>query len=225
MKRLQVKKRDIIVAAATLIVAGGLAMGVKAIVDAEPRLPYNDRGITITWLPSSVTRWHTNIDAEAKKYNIDANLVAAIMTLESGGYSKADSGQAVGLMQITPVTASDIAAKHLKDSVTNYDLSNPKTSIEFGTAYLAYLRDTFCDHGTGPDWACVELIAAGYNGGPGAANRVYKGEGLTDTETVVYARDAFNMYREGAASKGVTYERWLERGGQDLVDKAKAESL
>jgi soluble lytic murein transglycosylase-like protein len=126
-------------------------------------------------------------------------------------------------MQITPVTATDIAAKHLKVPTTKYDLKDAKTSIEFGAAYLAYLRDTFCDHTTGPDWACVELIATGYNGGPGAANRVYKGEGLTDTETVVYARDAFNMYREGGVSKGVTYERWLERGGQTLVDKAKTE--
>lgn len=225
MKRLRVKKRDIIVAAVTLVMAGGLGMGVKAILDAQPRLPYNDRGITIKWLPTTVTRWRSTIDANAKKYNVDANLVAVIMTLESGGYSRADSGQAVGLMQITPATASDIATKHLKDSTTNYDLTDPKTSIEFGVAYLAYLRDTFCDHTTGPDWACVELIAAGYNGGPGAANRVYKGEGLTDTETVVYARDAFNMYREGAANKGVTYERWLARGGQDLIDKAKVEKL
>jgi len=218
------KKRDIIVALVTLIVAGGVTMGVKMIVDAQPRLPYSEKGITIKWLPSTVTRWRSTIDTDAKKYNIDPNLVAVIMTLESGGYSKADSGEAVGLMQITPLTAGDIAAKHLKETPASYDLTNPKTSIEFGTAYLSYLRDTFCDHATGPDWACVELIAAGYNGGPTAANKVYKGEGLTDTQTVVYARDAFNMYREGAASKGVTYERWLERGGQDLIDKAKAEN-
>ena len=225
MKRLQVKKRDIIVAAVTLLLAGGLAMGVKAIISTRPRLPYSEKGITISWLPSTVTRWKSTIEADAKKYNIDPNLVAVIMTLESGGYSKADSGEAVGLMQITSATGGDIATKFVKDDTSNYDLTNPKTSIEFGAAYLAYLRDTFCDYSTGPDWACVELIAAGYNGGPGAANKVFTGKGLTDTQTVVYARDAFNMYREGVSSKSPTYERWLERGGQDLVDKAKTEEL
>jgi len=126
-------------------------------------------------------------------------------------------------MQITPATGGDIATKFLKDTSSNYDLTNAKISIEFGTAYLAYLRDEFCDKTTGPDWACVELIAAGYNGGPGAANKVFTGKGLTDTETVVYARDAFNMFREGGQSKSPTYERWLERGGKDLVEKAKSE--
>ena len=215
--------RDVIVAVVTIVVIGGLAMGVKAIMDAQPRLPYSDKGTTISWLPSTVTRWRSTIESNAERYNVDANLVAVIMTLESGGYSKADSGEAVGVMQVTPATGGDIAAKHLKTPVTKYDLKDAKTNIEFGVAYLAYLRDEFCDHTTGPDWACVELIAAGYNGGPGAANRVYKGEGLTDTETVVYARDAFNMFREGQSSKSPTYERWLERGGQTLVDAAKDE--
>lgn len=224
MKRLRVKKRDGIIAAVTLLVAGGFAVGVKAIINAQPRLSYSEKGVTIAWLPSTVTRWKSTIEADAKKYNIDANLVAVIMTLESGGYTKADSGEAVGLMQITPATGGDIATKFAKDNISDYDLTNPTTSIEFGIAYLAYLRDEFCDDSTGPDWACVELVAAGYNGGPGAANRVYKGEGLIDTETVVYARDAFNMFREGKATKSPTYERWLERGGHDLVDKAKAEN-
>lgn len=223
MRGIRIQKRDGIVALIVLVLAGGIAMGVKTIVNARPRLPYRSAGITVSWLPSTVTRWRSTIDEEAKKYNIDANVVAIIMTLESGGYTKADSGEAVGLMQITPVTGGEIAKKHLQKPLDTYNLKDAKTSIEFGAAYLAYLRDTFCDHTTGPDWACVELVAAGYNGGPTAANSVYKGEGLTDTQTVVYARDAFNMYREGGASKSPTYERWLERGGQTLVNAAKSE--
>jgi hypothetical protein len=223
MKRLHVEKRDIIVAVATVLAMGGITMSAIALMNTRPRVPYSEKGITISWLAPTVTRWRSTIESDAKKYNIDANLVAVIMTLESGGYTKADSGEAVGLMQITPATGGDIATKFLKETQSDYDLMNPKTSIEFGTAYLAYLRDEFCDSTTGPDWACVELIAAGYNGGPGAANKVFTSKGLTDTETVVYARDAFNMYREGKSSKSPTYERWLERGGSDLVDKAKKE--
>ena len=223
MKRLRVGKRDVIVAAAAVLIVGGIAMGAKLIVDTHSRLPYSDKGITISWLSPTVDRWRSTIEVDAKRYNIDPNLIAVIMTLESGGYSKADSGQARGLMQITPATAKEIATKHLQKPVTTYDIWDPPTNIEFGVAYLAYLRGEFCDTKTGPDWVCVELIAAGYNGGPGAANSVYKQEGLTDTQTLIYSRDAFNMYREGGASKSPTYERWLERGGQTLVDKAKAE--
>ena len=224
MKRwMKIKKRDVVVAAIILLIAGGLVIFVKTIADLSPRLPNRNRVITVKWLPATVTHWQSQIESSAKKYDIDPNLIAVIMTLESGGYSKADSGQAQGLMQITPVTAKEIAAKHLKNPVAKYDIWDPVTNIEFGTAYLAYLRSEFCDLSTGPDWACVELIAAGYNGGPGAANSVYKGEGLTDTQTVIYSRDAFNMYREATASSSPTYERWLERGGQDLIDQAKKE--
>jgi len=66
------------------------------------------------------------------------------MTIESGGYSKAgSSADAQGLMQVTPPTAKDIAAKYLKKPASSYDLMDPRTSVEFGSAYLAYLRKNF----------------------------------------------------------------------------------
>lgn len=181
--------------------------------------------VTIAWAPESVVRWDDTIDEMARKYSIDPNLIAIIMTLESGGYSKAVSGAgAVGLMQITPPTAGDIARKHLKLPVTTYDLQDPKTNIEFGVAYLAYLRGLFGDPQHDPTgYNTVELIAAGYNGGPGAAKKLRDGQGLTSTETVSYSRDAANMWRERQAASSPTYTRWLERGGQNLINKAKAE--
>jgi soluble lytic murein transglycosylase len=161
----------------------------------------------------------------AKKYNIDPNFIAIIMTMESGGYSKAKSNDnAQGLMQITPPTAQDISTKFLKTPVTQYNLFDPNTSIEFGAAYLAYLRDQFGTAQQGPDWnATAELVAAGYNGGPGAANSLEQGKGLLDTQTVVYSRDAFNMWRERHASSSPTFDRWKERGGSNLLNLALAE--
>src|SRR6185437_8643165 len=105
----------------------------------------------------------------AKRYNIDANFIAIIMTMESGGYSKADSGEAQGLMQITPATAHDIATRYLKKPVSTYNLLDPQTSIEFGAAYLAELRGIYGEVDQGPSWMyTVELVAAAYNGGFGA---------------------------------------------------------
>ncbi len=179
--------------------------------------------ITIPWAPDTVKHWHTQIEAMAKRYNVDPNVLAIIMTMESGGYAKANSGEAQGLMQITPLTAKDIASKYLKTPVKSYNIWDPNTNIEFGAAYLAKLRDIFGSYTQGPTWDhTVELIAAGYNGGPGAANSLEKGEGLTDVQTVVYSRDAFNMWRERKAKDSPTFDRWKERGGQTLLDQAKA---
>ncbi len=95
---------------------------------------------------------------------------------------------------------------------------------EFGTAYLAYLRKEFGMAKQDPDWnSTVELVAAGYNGGPGAANSLFKGLGLRDTQTLAYSRDAFNMWRERRAGNSPTFDRWQERGGSTLIEKAQAE--
>jgi soluble lytic murein transglycosylase-like protein len=184
------------------------------------------KAVTSPWFPATVKRWQAPIGEMAAKYQVDPNLIAIIMTLESGGNPKAQSeAGAKGLMQITDPTAKEIAAKFLKQPLSTYNLEDPATNIEFGTAYLGYLRDTFGGWEQGPSWDyTVELVAAGYNGGPSAANSVFKGEGLTDTQTVVYSRDAFNMWRERFAKKSPTYDRWLLRGGQQLIDAAKADN-
>lgn len=178
--------------------------------------------ITIPWVPSTVKRWEAPIVEMSAKYNIDPDLLAIIMTLESGGYSKASSeAGAEGLMQVTPLTGKDIATKYVKEPATKYDLGNPRTSIEFGAAYLAVLRDNFGTAKQGPAWdSTVELIAAGYNGGPGASNALEQGKGLKDPQTVIYSRDAFNMWRERHASSSPTFDRWKERGGYILLNKA-----
>jgi soluble lytic murein transglycosylase-like protein len=224
-RRLLPSRRDwLMILVGAIITFAGFGI-MKLIHDAQAPLKPATSGITIPWLPATVKRWQAPINEMAKKYDIDPNVIAIVMTLESGGYSKADSGSAQGLMQITPPTAKDIAAKFLKKPMKSYSIWDPRTNIEFGTAYLAYLRHEFGTTQQGPDWnATVELIAAGYNGGPGAANNLEQGRGLHDTQTVVYSRDAFNMWRERHASSSPTYDRWLERGGSILIDAAKTDS-
>lgn len=187
-------------------------------------LHYVSSGLDIPWLPETVLRFKKEIEHQARRYDINANLVAIIMTLESGGYTKADSGQAQGLMQITPYTGSDIATKFIHEPQKDYDVFKPKTSIEFGAAYMSYLRKEFCSHVAESDGSyCAELIAAGYNGGPGAANSLYKGEGLHDVQTATYARNVLNMWRERGARQSPTYLRWLSAGGQSLITAAQNE--
>jgi soluble lytic murein transglycosylase-like protein len=197
----------------------------KLMTDHQIPLAPEASGVSIRWVPATVQRFKIPIEEMAKKYNIDPDLLAIIMTMESGGDPKAHSeADAQGLMQVTPPTAKDIAAKYLKHPVTNYDLYDPRTNIEFGAAYLAHLRDVFGSSDQAPSWnTTVELIAAGYNGGPGAAANLEKGNGLRGMQTVAYSRDAYNMWRERRAPTSPTFERWVERGGSRMIDKAKTE--
>jgi soluble lytic murein transglycosylase len=175
--------------------------------------------VTIPWLPQNVRQWQPLIQEMSSRYDIDPNLVAIIITIESGGNPKAHSGVgAQGLMQIMPATATDIAQKHLATPVTSYDIYDPRTNIEFGTAYLAYLRDQFGTSSQGPSWdQTAELIAASYNGGPGAAHSLQQGNGLRSDETSAYSHDVYNMWRERHAQASPTYDRWSGRGGSRLV--------
>jgi soluble lytic murein transglycosylase-like protein len=223
--RLPSSRREwLLLASGSLIVLAGV--GIVTLLN-HSRLPLKPEASTITspWIPSTVKHWQGPINEMARKYKIDPNLVAIVMTVESGGGAKAGSeADAHGLMQITPPTAKDIAAKYLKKPVTKYDLWDPRTNIEFGTAYLALLRKEFGTWQQGPTWnSTVELIAAGYNGGPVAANHVEQGKGLHDTQTVIYSRDVFNMWRERHAGSSPTFDRWKERGGSRLIDAAKAQ--
>lgn len=224
VKSFHISPRDaaMAIAGAALVTIGIIAMA--SIKNHEKPLAYDTDRITVPWIPETVKHWEESIVANGKKYNISPNLIAIIITMESGGDPKARSeADARGLMQVTPPTAGDIATKHLKKPQPDYDLYDARTNIEFGTAYLAWLRDEFGAAHHQPSWnETVELVAAGYNGGPGAANALEKGEGLNDTQTVVYSRDAFNMWRERTAAKSPTFERWLERGGQNLVNDARA---
>ena len=224
--RKMVNKRHLVPFIAGSILTGAVIVGMYAAVQSGTGLAFHDKGVTIAWLPSTVTRWNDKIIEQGKQYNVDPNIIAILITLESGGYTQADSGFAMGLMQIAPGTADDIAKKHLLAKREHFNIKDPATNIEFGAAYIAYLRDTFCGNDFAPrhDY-CVELVAAGYNGGPGAANALYKGQGLKAIETLSYSRDAMNMWRERGANESPTYTRWKDRGGQDLIDKAEAEKL
>jgi len=208
------------------LLLGGLGLGAGAYVaghfrvlgklyeaakdEPEGLVSKEDYKITIPWLPDSVRRWSDLIEQHSRIYQLDANLPAIIMTLESTGNPQALSKvQAKGLMQVTDPTAQDIAAKYLKYPRTEYDIWDPDTNIEFGIAYLNFLRNEFIEPEQGPSWdTTVEYIAAGYNGGPGAAGDLYNGRGLESTETAFYARNAMNFWRERHAAVSPTFNRW-----------------
>jgi soluble lytic murein transglycosylase-like protein len=93
-------------------------------------------------------------------WRVDPPLVFAHALQESGFRANVVSpAGATGLMQVRPGTAGDIA-KGRGEILDARHLTQPSANIEYGQAYLEYLRDDGCTGGLLP-----KVIAA-YNAGP-----------------------------------------------------------
>lgn len=99
-----------------------------------------------------------------REAGLDPSLVLAIIEAESGGrpYARSRSG-ALGLMQLMPRTAREVAEQHGIDYDDPDDLFDPALNVRLGTLYLARLRRQFDDD----PW----LYLAAYNAGPGNADK------------------------------------------------------
>lgn len=88
----------------------------------------------------------------AKEHNLDASLLHAIITVESGYNPQAKSpAGAIGLMQLMPDTAARYAVK---------DIWDPLQNLQGGARYLRFLLGMFKND--------LELVLAAYNAGEGA---------------------------------------------------------
>lgn len=95
-----------------------------------------------------------------KKFKIDEMLVRSIIKQESSLQVKAKSvSNALGLMQLIPSTAKEVARYLRKKNFRTKDLYNPATNIQFGTYYLSRLLRAYNGH--------VPMALAAYNVGIG----------------------------------------------------------
>jgi len=135
-------------------------------------------------------KYRGEILSAAKEFDIEPDLIAAIIRAESGFKSDAISPRgAVGLMQLLPSTARWIS------KAENPDLTDPQTNIRLGTMYLRYLLDRFDDLKTA-------LIA--YNAGPGKTAAWLKEKGVAALDNSPYPET--NAY-----VKRVLGSRWIYR--------------
>jgi soluble lytic murein transglycosylase len=105
------------------------------------------------------------IAEQAKARGLDRYLVKSLIKQESGFNTRAvSSSNAIGLMQIIPPTAREIA-NDLKAGPLEIptDLFQPKKNIQFGTFYISRLLSKYQGH--------VPLALAAYNAGPGRMDR------------------------------------------------------
>ena len=162
------------------------------------------------WTPDTVRHWQQPIERAAEAHGISPKLIAIQMILESGGDPRAVSSMgAIGLMQVMPSTAAEIAQRR---GIHRYDLSDPATNIDFGAWYLAQQWRAFGSAG---------LSAAAYNGGPGMVLGWQAGRGMA-AESARARRYVGGMWRERYASRSATYEDWLRSYGSGLIASARA---
>ncbi|ACX52154.1 Lytic transglycosylase catalytic [Ammonifex degensii KC4] len=110
-------------------------------------------------------KYRETIFRHAQAHGIDPLLVAAIIKTESNFCPEAVSHRgAIGLMQLLPSTAQEVAELKGKpfDLQSLYD---PETNIALGTEYLALLFKEFRD---------PVLVLAAYNGGRGNVEKWLK---------------------------------------------------
>ena len=98
-------------------------------------------------------------------WRVDPALIYAHTLQESAFRSQVVSpANAIGLMQVRPGTAGDIARANGMN-FNEADLYRPSTNLEYGQSYLEYLGKSSITEGKLPK------IAAAYNAGPGAVQR------------------------------------------------------
>lgn len=125
----------------------------------------------------STTAFDHHIKRSGYRYNIDPQLIKAIIKAESDFDCYARSGKgAQGLMQLMPGTARDLNVSNPFD---------PRANIDGGTRYFRTMLDTFNGN--------IPLSLAAYNAGP---NLVKRTNGMPQIpETVEYVQRVLQNYR------------------------------
>jgi soluble lytic murein transglycosylase-like protein len=160
---------------ASLVQAAMAGQGVQPLVDGDG-IPYAGNPSAPAMVPPA--QIDQLVSANSAQWNVDPNLIKAIIANESGFNANATSGVgAQGLMQLMPGTAAGLG-------VTNsYD---PGQNVWGGTRYIKGLLDRFGGN--------VKLAVAAYNAGPGA---VEKYSGVPPyAETQNYVQNVLSSYEK-----------------------------
>lgn len=140
------------------------------------------------------------VSVYAKEYNVDENLIFAVIKAESNFNNDALSNKnAIGLMQIMEETAKDVTTKNLIEIDTNNlrnELLEVENNINIGTKYLQILLERYNNK---------EVALAAYNAGIGTVdNWIEKGiinkdgtniENIPYKETNNYVRKILRDYK------------------------------
>jgi hypothetical protein len=160
--RLQMKGGSVEIAAEDVVaVEPEDTFGLPAVVQQAPQPLYRDL-----------------VEAAAKRYNMDADLITSVIAVESNFDPKAVSRKnARGLMQLLPETAAQLGIKNIDD---------PAENIDAGTRYLRDLLQKYNNN--------LALALAAYNAGPDKV--LLYGRVPPFAETISYVRRVKRGYEK-----------------------------
>ena len=149
----------------------------------------------------SVQYWSAQIDAWALAHDVDRDLLATVMQIESCGHPDVVSpAGAQGLFQVMPFHFSD-----------GENMIDPDTNARRSAKFLKYCTDA-AD-------GVIGLALACYNGGPALISQARQ---HWSHETQNYYRWGVGIYSDASAghAKSETLELWLGAGGSRLCASA-----
>ena len=165
-----------------LRIAGGFVMvAVEDVVAIEPEEVFTPVPATAQTVVAQPF-YRDLVEAAAKRYNVDADLISSVIAVESNFNSKAVSRKnARGLMQLLPETAERLGVKNIFD---------PQENIEAGTHYLRDLLQKYNND--------LVLTLAAYNAGPEKV-QLY-GRVPPYAETISYVRRVKRTYEKNKSN-------------------------
>lgn len=152
----------------------------------------------------AVRHWSGEINQWSRQYDVEPQLLATVMQIESCGHPKAISkAGARGLFQVMPF--------HFE---AGEDMLAPHTNAKRGASYLNYCA--------GIADGVVGLTLACYNGGPSV---ISKTRDRWSHETRRYYRWGVGIYSDALARapRSDTFDQWLAAGGDRLCESALEE--
>lgn len=161
------------------LVGGFVEVPVEEVTAIEPE----DRFAPLPPAPPEKAPLHDIIESAAKKYNLDAELIASVIAAESNFDPNAISPRnARGLMQLLPETAARFGVQNIFD---------PQENVDAGTRYLSELLRRYNND--------LVLALAAYNAGPDKVQQF--GRVPPYRETTSYIRRVKRTYDKKKSSQ------------------------
>jgi soluble lytic murein transglycosylase-like protein len=165
----------------------------------------NSPGLISAVFTAEVQRWAGDIETWAAAQDLDPNLVATVMQIESCGDPQALSpAGAMGLFQVMPY--------HF---VADENAFDPKINSLRGLGYLSRSLDAFNGD--------AAMAMAGYNGGINGASRPQH-EWASETQGYYYWGSGIYADAQNGSGESSVLNEWLAAGGASLCQQA-AETL
>ena len=142
-------------------------------------------------------KYNDLIDKYSQEYNLDKYLIASVINIESGYDANCVSkAGAIGLMQILPSTAFDIADR-IGIEIEENDLFNEEINIQLGSFYLRYLLDLFDGN--------INNTLSAYNWGLSNVKNWINDGNIDETGTItnIPVRETSNYLKKFKANKFV----------------------